>query len=294
MTPVTGVEVAFHHVDVFSTSPLGGNGLDVVLLDRPLEVQLMLDITRELRQFETIFLERVDEGGADAQVFTPDGPLQFAGHPVLGAAAVLHRERRPAATEAVWEIRLSGRSLTVRTTRSANSSSIDAEMNQGAASFGRVLTPVERDRLAPSLGLNAADLRVDLPPQVVSTGLRYLIVPVTADGLATAVIRDPRLPDRLADFGARFVYVLDPDQPEGRSWDDAGTVEDVATGSAAGPVAAYLIEHGVRNSDETVAVHQGRFVGRPSLMRTRRDSDGSIWVGGPVALFSSGVLHLAV
>lgn len=291
MTHVT-VQFGFRHVDVFSTSPLGGNGLGVVLPNRPLAAQLMLDITRELRQFETIFLEQVDDRGADAQVFTPDGPLEFAGHPVLGAGAVLHWERRPASTEAAWEIRLSGRPLTVRTTRSADT--LQAEMNQGAASFGPMLTSAERDRLAPSFGLRMADIRDDLPAQVVSTGLRYLILPVTADGLATARVRDPRLPDRLAEFGARFTYVLDPDEPEGRSWDDAGTVEDVATASAAGPVAAYLIEHGAQRSDETVVVHQGRFVGRPSLMYTRRDSEGSIWVGGPVALFSSGVLHLTV
>ena len=31
------------------------------------------------------------------------------------------------------------------------------------------------------------------------------------------------------------VYVLDPTVPEGRTWDNAGVTEDVATGSAAGP-----------------------------------------------------------
>ena len=42
----------------------------------------------------------------------------------------------------------------------------------------------------------------------------------------------------LSVSGAKFVYVLDPDRPEGRTWDNAGRVEDVATGSAAGPAAA--------------------------------------------------------
>ena len=37
--------------------------------------------------------------------------------------------------------------------------------------------------------------------------------------------------------GAKFAYVLDPQRPEGRTWDNAGRVEDVATGSAAGPAA---------------------------------------------------------
>ena len=284
------VAVAFRHVDVFSASPLGGNGLCVVLPDRPLDAPLMLAITQELRQFETIFLDHVGDDGADAHVFTPDGPLDFAGHPVLGAGAVLHWERRPSSTEATWEVRLSGRPLTVRTIRAADA--VHSEMNQGVAYFGRVLSSAESVDLARSFGLALAHIRDDLPTRVVSTGLPYLILPVTVDGLAAARVRDSLLPARLADYGARFAYVLDPDRPEGRSWDDAGAVEDVATGSAAGPVAAYLIEHGQREPDENVAVHQGRFVQRPSVMHTRRDSDGSIWVGGPVALFSTGMLRL--
>jgi trans-2,3-dihydro-3-hydroxyanthranilate isomerase len=261
-----------------------------VLPDRPLDAPLMLAITQELRQFETIFLEHADEDGAEAHVFTPDGPLDFAGHPVLGAAAVLHWEQRPSSTEATWNVRLSGRSLTVRTTRAADA--VHAEMNQGVASFGRVLSHDESADVARSFGLALAHVRDDLPAQVVSTGLPYLIVPVTGDGLAAARVRDPLLPDRLAEYGARFAYVLDPDRVEGRSWDDSGAFEDVATGSAAGPVAAYLIEHGQRALDETVAVHQGRFAQRPSVMQTRRDAGGSIWVGGPVALFGTGVLRL--
>ena len=239
----------------------------------------MLEITRELRQFETIFLERIDDHGAHAQVFTPDGPLDFAGHPVLGAGAVLHWERRPAEAEALWHIRLHDRPLTVRTTQMSGATSVQAEMDQGPAEFGRVLTRPERDRLAGSFGLTPGDLRDDLAAQVVSTGLPYLILAVTAAGLATARVGDAQLPDRLAVYGARFAYLLDPDEPEGRTWDDAGAVEDVATGSAAGPAVAYLVASGLRRPEEDVAVQQGRFTGRPSVKRTRQDSTGSLWVG---------------
>ena len=68
--------------------------------------------------------------------------------------------------------------------------------------------------------------------QVVSTGLSYLIVPVQS-GLQSARISHPRFEGLLDASGAKFVYVLDPDRPEGRTWDNADRVEDVATGSAA-------------------------------------------------------------
>lgn len=41
--------------------------------------------------------------------------------------------------------------------------------------------------------------------------------------------------------GADFVYVLDIVNREGRTWDNAGLIEDIATGSAAGPSGAFLV-----------------------------------------------------
>jgi predicted PhzF superfamily epimerase YddE/YHI9 len=40
-------------------------------------------------------------------------------------------------------------------------------------------------------------------------------------------------------------------------------------------------------------VYQGRFVGRPSRIDVRHDTNGSIFVGGSVAPFSSGTIEMA-
>lgn len=42
-----------------------------------------------MKQFESIFLSDISPAGATARVFTVEEELPFAGHPVLGAAAVL-------------------------------------------------------------------------------------------------------------------------------------------------------------------------------------------------------------
>jgi trans-2,3-dihydro-3-hydroxyanthranilate isomerase len=126
--------------------------------------------------------------------------------------------------------------------------------------------------------------------QVVSTGLPYLIVPVQA-GLERARISHSRFEELLATSGAKFAYVLDPDRPEGRTWDNAGRIEDVATGSAAGPAAGYLLHHGVRAPGQPMLIHQGQFTGRPSTIEVRPDPDGRLWVGGLVAPVASGQFH---
>lgn len=163
-------------------------------------------------------------------------------------------------------------------------------MNQGLPQFGPAVTGEHADAYRDALNLDRADLHPQLPIQVVSTGLPYLIVPVRS-GLEHAAIRHPEFEQLLNTCGAKFVYVLDPDRPEGRTWDNTGRVEDVATGSAAGPAAGYLPQHGVRAGNEPIVIHQGQFTGRPSTIEVRPDPDGQLRVGGPVAPVASGRFH---
>jgi trans-2,3-dihydro-3-hydroxyanthranilate isomerase len=270
-----------------------GNGLAVVHAPSPLDAVLMQRVTQELRQFETIFLFEEDQDGATARIFTEDEELMFAGHPVLGAAAVLHERQRPQESTATWTISVGGRPLAVHTRRTDRPTVLEAVMNQGPASTSATLTDTQRLEFAAASDVSPADLHQTLPGQVVSTGLPYLVLPVTAAGLAMSRIAVPDLEERLATVGAKFLYVLDPERPEGRTWDNAGRVEDVATGSAAGPAAAYLIAHGLQAPGQAFQIQQGRFTGRPSVLQVHQDQEGSIWVGGAVTPFSSGMLRIS-
>ena len=278
----------YHHVDVFSRHALQGNGLVVVLDTVGLSTALQQQVTREVRQFETVFVSDVDlpARSAKLRVFTEDEELAFAGHPVLGAAAVLHT-LLPEGAQQAWTIGLGGRSLTVRTAR--REEWVDASMDQGPAQFARPVMGDLAGRYREALGLPTAATHPDLPIQMVSTGLPYLIVPVTPQGLAAAQIRVHDFEALLRQSGAKFVYVFDPAGAEGRTWDNTGRVEDVATGSAAGPAAGCLIEHGLHPGVAPLWIAQGRFTGRASTIEVRRDpADGHYWVGGPVAPVAAG------
>ena len=224
---------------------LRGNGLVVVLNAASLPAAVMQDVTREVRQFETGVLTDVDLTGGSARlrIFTEDEELDFAGHPALGAAAVLHTLLPVSGGEQTWALAVAQRTVAARTRGAAGW--IDATMDQGVPHFGRAIAGQPRGATATPWNLAPGQLHPALPMQVVSTGLPYLIVPVQ-DGLEPARISHPRFEELLAASGAKFVYVLDPDRPEGRTWDNAGRIEDVATGSAAGPAAGYLMHHGMR------------------------------------------------
>jgi len=284
------ITLEFRHVDVFSRRAFQGNGLVVVLDSDELSPELMQAATREVRQFETVFLSDVDLGQRSARlrIFTEDEELDFAGHPVLGAAAVLHRLLSGGQQDEQWALSVAGRTIDVRTSLgSGRAGWVDVEMDQGVPQFGQTVVGERADVLSSALGLTPDHLHPTLPMQVVGTGLAYLIVPV-ASGLGAARIRHPDFELLLRQIGAKFVYVLDPERPEGRTWDNAGRVEDVATGSAAGPAAGYLMHHGVRRDDEPLLIHQGQHTGRPSTIRVRPEPDGRLWVGGPVATVAEG------
>ena len=91
----------------------------------------------------------------------------------------------------------------------------------------------------------------------------------------------------LHEVGADFVYVLDPDRPEGRTWDNSGLTEDVATGSAAGPTAAYLINHGLQSAEEPFRCIRAASWGDPAAWRCgarRRVPSGSEVLSRPSAV----------
>jgi PhzF family phenazine biosynthesis protein len=277
----------YWHLDVFAERPLTGNSLTVFPDARGLSTEAMQGLTRELRQFETIFLEPAPAAAEySARIFTLEEELPFAGHPILGAAALLHHLHGGADTTE-WRLRLAAKSVQVQTRRQATG--YHAEMDQGQAEFGVELSASQAQAFAEAFSLGAMELDERYPARVVSTGLPYLLLPVTAEGLVRAK-QKLELDAELERIGAAFVFLLDVDAREGRTWDPLGVVEDIATGSAAGPVAAFLVEHGLHRRGERFVLNQGRFLGRPSRLEVCVSEEGRVSVGGAVQVLAKAEL----
>jgi trans-2,3-dihydro-3-hydroxyanthranilate isomerase len=272
----------FFQVDVFAPRPFSGNGLGVFPEAASLSAAQMQSLTQELRQFESVFLAGDKERPTRVRIFTMDEELPFAGHPLLGAGAVLHHlAGAPAALTTLLEL-TGGRRLEVRSSRAADGFLV--EMDQGRATFG---VPLDAGAVPEALGLRGADLHAELPLQVVSTGLPYLLIPLR-QGLERARVLDRDFEGLLSSLGAKFVYLLDVEAREGRTWDNRGAVEDVATGSAAGPAGAYLVHHGRARGGEWLTLAQGRFAGRPSALEVQVSPSGDVRVRGKVYVVGEG------
>jgi trans-2,3-dihydro-3-hydroxyanthranilate isomerase len=284
LLPFQGLQ--YRQVDVFADSVLNGNGVAVFWDCDELSIETMQGITRELGQFESIFLAATGTSNEyRAKVFTMEEELDFAGHPVLGASAVLH-ERYGKNDVETWRIALNVSTIEVTTRRKGKS--YVAAMSQPKAQFSaRIKLPSETETMMHALNLNLSDKHPTLPLEVGSTGLAYLIVPIVRNLEKARIVID-NMQETLDKRGARFVYVYDVEKAEGRNWDNKGLVEDVATGSAAGLVAAYLYRHGLLTIGQELRIKQGRYAGRPSEMGVKVLSSGHVEVTGVVQMVASG------
>jgi len=283
--------IPYYHVDVFSARPFSGNGLTVFTEAESLSKTAMLKITREMRQFESIFLQTISPGKIRAHVFTCDEEVDFAGHPVLGAAATLHDLQRPGEQSAEWSFVLNKKTVNVITQK--NGQGYKATMNQGAADFGMVPDDEQTAWLLDGLGLRADDLYPDYRPVVVSTGLPYVLVPLKSNGLK-AKIGFAGMEENIRGWGAMFVGILEIPTLSIRTGDNFGRVEDIATGSLAGPAGAFLVKHGLSKADSIIKINQGEHLGRPSALFVEVKTDsgilGDIYVSGDVCKVAQGTL----
>ena len=88
---------AYHILDVFTDTPFAGNPLAVVMDCAGLDAARMQKIAREFNLSETVFVRDAGDpvNTARLRIFTPASELPFAGHPTIGAAALIAHLRAP-------------------------------------------------------------------------------------------------------------------------------------------------------------------------------------------------------
>jgi trans-2,3-dihydro-3-hydroxyanthranilate isomerase len=286
------LNLTFYIVDVFAEEKYAGNQLAIVRGGAGLPDEGLQKMALEMNYSETAFVlsEEETEGGYDVRIFTPGDEVPFAGHPTLGTAYVIQHEILTSPVESVT-LKLKAGEIPVTFGEVL-------WMRQLPPTFGAILDPALFTR---TLNLETADLDDRSPVQVVSTGLPALIVPLRdLDALRRCKVDWERYTE-VAGPG-KNLYVFCPESHDDGPGDlsarmfanDLGVTEDPATGSAAGCLAAYLLEHSYLGTDAVdVRVEQGYEIGRPSLLYLQAERDGEkiiVNVGGKVQMVARGEL----
>jgi trans-2,3-dihydro-3-hydroxyanthranilate isomerase len=277
-------------LDVFSAERLSGNQLAVVHDADDVDDATMIAFARETRLSETTFVQTPTVDGADYRnrICMMSGELDFAGHPSLGTAVAVALARGEDRASYVQQTRAGLQPIDVEV---RGEGVAHASMLQNPAEFGDELDPGE---VAAAVRLNFADLDGTLAPQVVSTGQAHIMAPVAPGALGRVAADPAALRPLLVKHGATVVYLAEIDVDAGvaraRSYfmDPDGATEDPATGSAAGPLLAYL--H-ARCGLERLTIDQAIEMGRPSRLECSFDGD-RVRVAGDCVVVATGTVHL--
>ena len=299
-------ELRFVQVDVFTERVFGGNPLAVVFDAAGLSDAEMQAIAREMNCSETTFLlpPTRPDCAARVRIFTPAREIPFAGHPTIGTAWVLATEKLLPPNPLRFNLE-EGIGPVEVTLEGDPARPGFLWMRHGEARFGPELT--NREGFARALGLAESELLAGAPVRTGSTGSAFLYIPLRD----RAVVDRARLdvPALLAAQGEGpnlgvFVFAPDPDPNAGRVYSrmfaphTSGIPEDPATGSASGPLGAYLVERGLVAPADTVDIvsEQGTRMGRPSFIRIRVGMSAGrireILVGGSVVPVIEGRLRV--
>src|SRR5580765_6754010 len=249
--------------DVFTSVPLEGNQLAVFADRRNLTDAEMQALAKEMNLSETTFILPRDaaverERGVRVRIFTVNEELPFAGHPTLGTAMVL-RDNALRGSSGAEEVALDLNVGRIPVRFSTHDGLPFGVMTQRDPEFGQKHA---REDVARAAGLAVDDIAADLPIQTVSTGNAFAIVPLKS--LAVLNQLSPawaNMKTYLEKSDAKFFYFVSRETLNPEAKLQARMIfyngEDPATGSAAGPCAAWAVQYGVVPPDQQVLLEQG-------------------------------------
>lgn len=292
------MKLGYHVVDVFTTTPLEGNALAVFPDGSGVDAATMQRIARELNLSETTFVLPA-ESSADAtrvRIFTPASELPFAGHPTIGTAYILRR---------LGIVPREARHFVL----SENVGPVPIRVEAGDDPILWLTTPpirklgeLGRERCARALSLTPEQLVPGVPCEILSAGNPITFVAVRDN----AAVDDARVDSALLHDLLRgtknkvCIFVFAPTERGAYSRMFApqlGVPEDPATGSATGPLAAFMMKHDlVSSADGTRFLsEQGVKMGRRSILHVLVNGERgerAIEVGGNVVHVAEATMEL--
>lgn len=278
----------YYIVDAFTDKPFGGNPAGVVLLEGQEfpEEGLMLLVAAELRYSETAFVRR--DGGQvfTLRYFTPQAEVELCGHATIASFYLLH-SLGLAKGQCLCHTRAGD--LTVEAGK-------QVMMQMAEPRIVATLNEKDKTEAYSAVGthLPRASNCPPLHPQIVYAGLPDIMLPVASlqelDALQPDMEAVAELSRRLNVVSIHaFAKANDGFTAHVRDFAPLYDIpEESATGTANASLTYYLAQNGLVPSTGECRFLQGEAMGRPSIVATRLDADGRLYVGGSAAVVAEG------
>ena len=273
----------------FAADPAGGNPAGVVLDARSLPDAQMQQIAADVGYAETAFIVKLPTPSEPTRYvmryFSPTAEVPFCGHATVATAVAL--ADRGAGEEFVFETPAGD--LVINTTRTA--AGTIASFTSIEPQVDPIENTVRRDLMA-LLGINDTDLDPAYPPRLSTAGNTHPIIVLWDRSTFDTFTFEPAAMRRLMDEQGwkgtvTILHARSGAEFEARNPFPVGSMdEDPATGSAAAAVGGYLRALGLVESPARVTIHQGRHVGRPSVLTVDIPATGGIVVSGTATVIA--------
>lgn len=277
-------------MDSFSDRIFGGNQAGVVLADKALEPAVMQQVAAELKHSETAFVWQTEEGNR-LRYFTPAGEVDLCGHATVAVFALLRRLGRiedgthKALTRAgALEIKVSGETVW---------------MDMAPPKTLGILPEESWEELYGAYGLTLEDRPADLPPEIVSTGLADIMMPVRDHETLLRAVQDERTVTELSrrfDVTGVHMFCLGEEAVYCSNFAPLYDIpEECATGTSNGALTYYLYERSLVEPERENLFLQGEHMERPSRILSRltvQDGVVRVRIGGQAVMSLAGEMDL--
>ena len=293
----TGLTKHYRIVDVFTDTQFEGNPLAVFPDASGMDTNTMQKIAKELNLSETTFVfpSTRPDCAAYVRIFTPGQEMEFAGHPTIGTSYVLMDEGTVSGDTEDFILEERVGPVPIHVDKGSNPL---IWLRTPPISLGKVF---DRFICARAVGLYTEDL-LEISPQAVSAGNSTIFIPLknkeTVDkawyNFQDVSVLKKQYPDKVSFF----IFTPTSEGAYSRMFaPEYGVMEDPATGSATGPLAFYMMQHGLVSSASGTRFisEQGTKIGRRSILHVHIKGEmgkNGIFVGGRVTPVSECVMKI--
>jgi PhzF family phenazine biosynthesis protein len=256
-------KIIIYTLNAFAKTKRGGNPAGVVLdADRLAETSMQKTAAR-VGFSETAFVQKSAAADFKIRFFTPAAEVDLCGHATIAVFSLLFGLRRIQAGKHSQETK---------------AGILGVEVQKDGTVFMEQTLPffenaIDRGEVAGSLGIELDSLAPDMPVQVVSTGLRDIIVPIISLQVLSSIKPDL---DKIADVSKKHgavgyhAFSLETKRKSTAHCRNFarlyGIPEEAATGTSSGALACYLFKHGKMTEEQAqrLVFEQGYGMRRPS------------------------------
>ena len=277
------MKISAYTLNSFAKTKEGGNPAGVVINADVLSEDEMRKVAAALGFSETAFVLQSNLADFRVRFFTPNEEVDLCGHATI---ATFH---------AMSELNLLKPGAYKQETR-AGVLGIELQndhfvmMEQALPVFSEMPDKAE---IADSLNISASQMETDLAAQIVSTGLRDIMIPVKCIETLDAIRPDMKKIEEISQkyntvgyhvFSLQSLY---GDTAYCRNFAPLyGIPEEAGTGTSNGALASYLYHYGIINDEQALHLtfEQGYAMNRPSEIRVslavKDNRISSVKVGG--------------